>query len=200
DELAALEGRLDPGDPGRAIGAQGGDGLVLPGVEELPHPPCEPRLRLLDVTPRCHWHHGRTRGTRARRQRGHRSARSRYGCGGRARSGHAGYRPAIGWAGLRGRGADGGMPSPGELFAGRFRLHGLVGSGGMGEVWRATDEALGRIVAVKVLRPELLAEPGFADRFRIEARTLATIRHPGVVTVHDYQHGDAGTFLVMEYI
>jgi serine/threonine protein kinase len=92
------------------------------------------------------------------------------------------------------------MPSPGELFAGRFRLHGLVGSGGMGEVWRATDEALGRIVAVKVLRPELLAEPGFADRFRIEARTLATIRHPGVVTVHDYQHGDAGAFLVMEYI
>jgi serine/threonine protein kinase len=92
------------------------------------------------------------------------------------------------------------MPGPEKLLADRYRLHALVGSGGMGEVWRATDEVLGRTVAVKVLRPELLAQPGFADRFLTEARTLATIRHPGVVTIHDFQRGDAGTFLVMEYI
>src|SRR5690606_36142854 len=61
------------------------------------------------------------------------------------------------------------MPGPEKLLADRYRLHALVGSGGMGEVWRATDEVLGRTVAVKVLRPELLAQPGFADRFLTEA-------------------------------
>jgi eukaryotic-like serine/threonine-protein kinase len=92
------------------------------------------------------------------------------------------------------------MPGPGTLLAGRYRLRDLVGSGGMGEVWRATDQVLGRTVAVKLLRPELLAQPGFAGRFRAEARTLATIRHRGVVTIHDYHDGDADAFLVMEYI
>ena len=50
------------------------------------------------------------------------------------------------------------------------------------------------------MRPELAAEPGFADRFRAEARTLAALRHSGVVTIHDYHSDDAGAFLVMEYI
>jgi serine/threonine protein kinase len=92
------------------------------------------------------------------------------------------------------------MYGPGALLANRYRLDERVGGGGMGEVWRATDEVLGRTVAVKVMRPELLEEPGFADRFLAEARTMATIKHRGVVAVHDYQGDSSGAFLVMEYV
>jgi serine/threonine protein kinase len=92
------------------------------------------------------------------------------------------------------------MHGAGTLLANRYRLDERVGGGGMGEVWRATDEVLGRIVAVKVIRPELLEEPGFAERFLAEARTMASIKHPGVVAVHDYQGNPSGAFLVMEYV
>jgi eukaryotic-like serine/threonine-protein kinase len=92
------------------------------------------------------------------------------------------------------------MTGPETLLAGRYRLRDRVGGGGMGEVWRATDQVLGRTVAVKLMHPGLVAEPGFAERFRAEARTLATIRHGGVVTIHDYHGDDTGAFLVMEYI
>src|SRR4030095_1685846 len=70
----------------------------------------------------------------------------------------------------------------------------------MGDVWRGTDEVLGRTVAVKILLPGLLDEPGFAERFRGEARTMATINHPGVVDVYDYGNESGTAFLVMEYI
>jgi eukaryotic-like serine/threonine-protein kinase len=92
------------------------------------------------------------------------------------------------------------MLGPDTVLAGRYRLRDLIGSGGMGEVWRATDQVLRRTVAVKLLRPELLAEPGFAERFQAEAHTLATIRHRGVVTIHDYVSDHASAFLVMECI
>jgi serine/threonine-protein kinase len=67
-------------------------------------------------------------------------------------------------------------------------------------VWRGTDEVLGRTVAVKILLPALLDEPGFAERFRGEARTMATINHPGVVDVYDYGSDQQLAFLVMEYV
>ena len=70
----------------------------------------------------------------------------------------------------------------------------------MGDVWRGTDEVLGRTVAVKILLPALLDEPGFAERFRGEARTMATINHPGVVDVYDYGSDQQIAFLVMEYV
>src|SRR4051794_13424551 len=70
----------------------------------------------------------------------------------------------------------------------------------MGDVWRGTDEVLGRTVAVKILLPALLDEPGFAERFRGEARTMATINHPGVVDVYDYGSDQQLAFLVMEYV
>ena len=70
----------------------------------------------------------------------------------------------------------------------------------MGDVWRGTDEVLGRTVAVKILLPALLDEPGFAERFRDEARTMATINHPGVVDVYDYGSDQQITYLVMEYV
>jgi tRNA A-37 threonylcarbamoyl transferase component Bud32 len=86
------------------------------------------------------------------------------------------------------------------LLANRYRLTDRVGSGGMGEVWRGTDEVLGRTVAVKLMRPELVQEAGFAARFLAEARTMATIKHRGVVAVYDYHSGSDGAFLVMEYV
>jgi len=92
------------------------------------------------------------------------------------------------------------MLSRGVLLGGRYRLDERIASGGMGDVWRGTDEVLGRTVAVKILLPALLEEPGFAERFRGEARTMATINHPGVVDVYDYGSDQQIAFLVMEYV
>ncbi|MFK3982654.1 serine/threonine-protein kinase [Micromonospora sp. NPDC050397] len=92
------------------------------------------------------------------------------------------------------------MLSPGVLLGNRYRLDERIAGGGMGDVWRGTDEVLGRTVAVKILLPALLDEPGFAERFRGEARTMATINHPGVVDVYDYGSDQQIAFLVMEYI
>ena len=92
------------------------------------------------------------------------------------------------------------MLSRGVLLGGRYRLDDRIASGGMGDVWRGTDEVLGRTVAVKILLPALLEEPGFAERFRGEARTMATINHPGVVDVYDYGSDQQIAFLVMEYV
>src|SRR5690349_10622897 len=93
------------------------------------------------------------------------------------------------------------MLSPGTTLGGRYRLDERIAGGGMGDVWRGTDEVLGRTVAIKILLPSLLQEPGFAERFRGEARTMATINHPGVVDVYDYGSDPAaGAYLVMEYV
>lgn len=86
------------------------------------------------------------------------------------------------------------------LLGNRYRLDERIAGGGMGDVWRGTDEVLGRTVAVKILLPALLDEPGFAERFRGEARTMATINHPGVVDVYDYGSDQQIAFLVMEYV
>ncbi|HEX2355244.1 MAG TPA: serine/threonine-protein kinase [Micromonosporaceae bacterium] len=92
------------------------------------------------------------------------------------------------------------MLSPGVQLGGRYRLDERIASGGMGDVWRGTDEVLGRTVAVKILLPALVEQPGFAERFRGEARTMATINHPGVVDIYDYGSDRAAAFLVMEYV
>src|SRR6266540_3551261 len=92
------------------------------------------------------------------------------------------------------------MLSPGTTLGGRYRLDERIAGGGMGDVWRGTDEVLGRTVAVKILLPALVEEPGFAERFRGEARTMATINHPGVVDVYDYGSEESTAFLVMEYV
>jgi eukaryotic-like serine/threonine-protein kinase len=92
------------------------------------------------------------------------------------------------------------MIGPGVKLGNRYRLDERIASGGMGDVWRGTDEVLGRTVAVKILLPALLDEPGFAERFRGEARTMATINHPGVVDIYDYGSDQQVAFLVMEYI
>ncbi|GLY22649.1 serine/threonine protein kinase [Micromonospora sp. NBRC 101691] len=92
------------------------------------------------------------------------------------------------------------MLSPGVQLGNRYRLDERIASGGMGDVWRGTDQVLGRVVAVKSLLPALLDEPGFAERFRGEARTMATINHPGVVDIYDFGSDQQIAFLIMEYV
>jgi serine/threonine-protein kinase len=97
------------------------------------------------------------------------------------------------------------MLDPGLVLTDRYRLDERLATGGMGEVWRATDLVLGRTVAVKVLLPGLLADAGFAARFRGEARMMAALRHRGIVQVYDYgESADAAgrvvVYLVMAYV
>ena len=76
-----------------------------------------------------------------------------------------------------------------------------IGHGGMAVVYRARQETLDRTVAVKVLSENLAASPEFMERFRREARTAANLRHPNVITVHDFGEDERGVpFLVLEYI
>ncbi|BCY13700.1 protein kinase [Actinoplanes sp. L3-i22] len=89
------------------------------------------------------------------------------------------------------------MPKPGELLGGRYRLDDRIAAGGMGEVWSATDTVLGRPVAVKTLLGGHGTDPGFLRRFRHEARTMAALRHPGVVAVYDFGDTEDSAYLVM---
>jgi serine/threonine protein kinase len=76
-----------------------------------------------------------------------------------------------------------------------------IGHGGMAVVYRATQERLDRTVAVKVLSENLAASSEFMERFRREARTAANLRHPNVITVHDFGEDERGVpYLVLEYI
>ena len=89
--------------------------------------------------------------------------------------------------------------------AGRYRLVSRIASGGMGDVWQAEDEQLGREVAVKFLKPEYAADGSFRLRFRAEARASASLSHPGVATVFDYGEevvagGVYTAYLVMELV
>ncbi|MFH8938656.1 serine/threonine-protein kinase [Streptomyces griseosporeus] len=92
----------------------------------------------------------------------------------------------------------------GRLLAGRYRITAQLGRGGMGVVWRAVDEVLGREVAVKELRTYTDADaPELADlrlRMQREARAAARVRHPGVVAVHDIAEVDGRPLIVMELV
>ncbi|MDQ4118042.1 MAG: serine/threonine protein kinase, partial [Actinomycetota bacterium] len=94
----------------------------------------------------------------------------------------------------------------GQLISDRYRLERRIAVGGMGEVWEAQDTRLGRSVAIKVLKADLSDDPEFLHRFRIEARTVASLDHSGIAAVHDYgeDDGPAGggrtAYLVMELV
>ncbi|MET7950338.1 protein kinase [Micromonospora sp. NPDC005324] len=92
------------------------------------------------------------------------------------------------------------MPIVGEVVGDRYRLLESIASGGMGDVWRAVDETLDRSVAIKMLRPRLVTDPGFGERFRREARAMAALRHPGVAQVYDYGEGSQPDAPVLAYI
>ncbi|GAA0920559.1 hypothetical protein GCM10009560_18860 [Nonomuraea longicatena] len=86
------------------------------------------------------------------------------------------------------------------MLAGRYRLDTRIGAGGMGEVWRGEDIVLARTVAVKVLLPGRMDDPGFLARFQGEARAMATVNHSGVVDVYDYGVSGDTVYLVMKFV
>jgi len=85
--------------------------------------------------------------------------------------------------------------NPGDEIAGRYRLEELVGSGPMSEVWRAHDDTLDRTVALKLLAPAADLE-----RFRREARAVASLQHEHVMRVFDYGEDEAGPFIALEWL
>ncbi len=101
------------------------------------------------------------------------------------------------------------MLAPGLLLEDRYRLDSRIAAGGMGEVWRGTDLALRRVVAIKLLLPEYAWEAEAAARFRAEARHAGMVTHPNIARIFDYSEGGAddadggGTrrpYLVMELV
>nr|WP_042178223.1 serine/threonine-protein kinase [Kibdelosporangium sp. MJ126-NF4]CEL13055.1 putative serine/threonine protein kinase [Kibdelosporangium sp. MJ126-NF4]CTQ98742.1 putative serine/threonine protein kinase [Kibdelosporangium sp. MJ126-NF4] len=92
------------------------------------------------------------------------------------------------------------MTNKGDLVAGRYRLIDMVGSGGMGVVWRAHDERLTRTVAVKLVAFDAAVNPRADERVLREARLAARIQHPNAIQVHDVVEHDARPCLVMEYL
>ena len=91
-------------------------------------------------------------------------------------------------------------PSSGLTFGGRYQLTSRIAIGGMGEVWQATDQVIGRTVALKILKDEYMGDPGFLERFRAEARHAALVNHEGIANVFDYGEEEGSAFLVMELV
>ena len=83
---------------------------------------------------------------------------------------------------------------------GPYEIVSSVGAGGMGEVYRAKDTRLDRIVAIKVLPSHLSSNPDLKQRFEREARAVSSLNHPHICTLHDIGHQDGIDYLVMEYI
>ena len=92
------------------------------------------------------------------------------------------------------------MPLAAGTRCGPYEILGLIGAGGMGEVYKARDTRLDRTVAIKVLPAEISGDPDRRARFEREARTIGGLNHPHICTLHDVgEHGDS-TYLVMEHL
>jgi Tol biopolymer transport system component len=89
--------------------------------------------------------------------------------------------------------------SPGTRL-GPYEIVATVGAGGMGEVFRARDTRLDRTVAIKVLAPDVARDPDVRERFDREARTIASLTHPHICTLHDVGHEGGLDFLVLEFV
>jgi serine/threonine-protein kinase len=90
-------------------------------------------------------------------------------------------------------------PAPGSQL-GPYQIEAPIGSGGMGEVFLAHDTRLRRTVALKVLRPESVADPGRKGRFLQEARAASALNHPNIVALYDISSDNGTDFLVLEYV
>jgi serine/threonine protein kinase len=87
-----------------------------------------------------------------------------------------------------------------EVAFGRYRLIAVIGSGGMGKVYKAHDTLMDRNVAIKVLAPEMARQPGYAQRFRREASIAARLTEPHIIPIHEAGEIDGRLYLVMPII
>src|SRR2546427_1321976 len=87
-----------------------------------------------------------------------------------------------------------------KVLSGRYELGGVLGTGGMAEVYVGTDRVLGRRIAVKILADRFARDGSFVARFRREAQSAAALNHPNVVSVFDTGSDDGTHFIVMEYV
>ena len=85
-------------------------------------------------------------------------------------------------------------------FIGRYEVTGLLGKGGIGQVYEARDTQLGRRVAIKALRPEYSADQGFLARFQAEAAALANLSHPNITGLYDLLPLDGQLYMIMELV
>jgi len=95
------------------------------------------------------------------------------------------------------------VPPPIAELAGKFpqlEILELIGKGGMGAVYKARQRELDRIVALKILPPDIGQDAAFAERFAREARALAKLNHPGIVTLYEFGRADGLYFFLMEYV
>jgi Tol biopolymer transport system component len=83
---------------------------------------------------------------------------------------------------------------------GPYEVQAAIGAGGMGEVYKATDTRLDRVVALKILPESLASDPQFRDRFDREARTISQLDHPHICALHDVGEQDGTAYLVMQYL
>jgi eukaryotic-like serine/threonine-protein kinase len=83
---------------------------------------------------------------------------------------------------------------------GSYRVLFRLGSGGMGEVWRARDNLLGRDVAIKVVFPENVRDPDRMKRFAMEAKAASSLKHPNILTIYEVGESEFGPYLVTEYV
>jgi eukaryotic-like serine/threonine-protein kinase len=90
--------------------------------------------------------------------------------------------------------------SAGDVIAGRYELVELIGRGGMSTVWKAEDRLLDRTVAIKVLHEQLTRDEEYVERFRREARAVAQLSHPNIVTVIDRGEDEGSQYIVFEYV
>jgi len=93
-------------------------------------------------------------------------------------------------------------PTPDELakLFPQLEIIALIGQGGMGAVYRARQKELDRLVALKILPPGIGKDPAFAERFTREAKALAKLNHPGIVTIHDFGRTDGLFYFLMEFV
>ena len=88
----------------------------------------------------------------------------------------------------------------GRVFSNRYQITELIGVGGMAEVYRAQDNVLGRVVAVKVMLPQYAADPSFTKRFKQEAASAANLQSPFIVNIYDWGQDEGTYYIVMEYV
>ena len=92
------------------------------------------------------------------------------------------------------------MPLSTGMRLGPYEIVTPIGAGGMGEVYKARDTRLDRVVAIKVLPESLAADPQFRERFEREARTISQLSHPNICALFDIGHERDLDFLVLEYL